>query len=71
MTSEDRMTAITAMKRIELARLHAGELNLVLFPDERHDDEVPDEEKAEMQVTVADLLQQHRAELSAWEEANG
>ena len=67
----DRLEQINAMKRIELARLHAGELNRALFPDNRHDDEIPREEKAEMQVTVSELVAQHRAEVSAWVEANG
>ena len=67
----DRLDIIRVMKRIELARLHAGELNRALFPDDRHDDEIPREEKAEMQVTVSELVAQHRVEVSAWEEANG
>jgi hypothetical protein len=67
----DRIDEIKAMKRIELARLHAGELNRALFPDERHDDDISGDEKAEMQMTVSELVEQHRRELSAWEEANG
>ncbi|MCF6371044.1 hypothetical protein [Rhizobium halophilum] len=67
----ERLDMIRAMKRIELARLHAGELNRALFPDDRHDDEIPGAEKAEMQMTVSELVAQHRAEVSAWEQENG
>ncbi|HEV7436860.1 MAG TPA: hypothetical protein VGO22_18650 [Pseudorhizobium sp.] len=67
----DRLDTIKAMKRIELARLHAGELNRALFPDDRRDDDLTGEEKAEMQMTVSELVAQHRAEVSAWEQANG
>lgn len=67
----DRLDRVKAMKRIELARLHASELNRALFPDERHDDDISGDEKQEIQLTVSEVVAQHRAEVSAWEEANG
>jgi hypothetical protein len=62
---------VVAMRRRDLARLHANELNAALFPEpERHDDAIADEEKAEIQVTVAEIRERHRQELAAWVEAN-
>ena len=62
---------VVAMKRRELAALHASELNAALFPHpERGDDAISDEEKAAIQESVAALVQLHRQELAAWVAAN-
>ena len=69
----DRTTdQVIAMSRRELARIHASELNAALFPEpERPDDAILPDEKAAIQLSVADVTALHRRELSAWEKANG
>jgi hypothetical protein len=69
--AERSLENIVAMKRRDLARLHANELNAALFPEpERRDDAIADDEKAEIQVTVSQIRERHRQELAAWQEAN-
>ncbi|TCV66274.1 hypothetical protein [Neorhizobium sp. S3-V5DH] len=69
---ERSIEQVVAMKRRDLARLHANELSSALFPEpERHDDSIPQDEKAEIQLTVSELVALHRREVAAWEEANG
>ncbi|MEQ1403829.1 hypothetical protein ABK249_02690 [Neorhizobium sp. Rsf11] len=62
---------IVAMTRRDLARLHANELSAALFPEPgRHDDAIPQDEKAEIQLSVTETVALHRRELAMWEEAN-
>lgn len=69
---ERSIEQVVAMKRRDLARLHANELSAALFPEpERHDDAIPQDEKAEIQLSVSELVAMHLREIAAWKEANG
>jgi hypothetical protein len=62
---------VVAMKRRDLAAVHASELNAALFPNpERGDDAISEDEKLGIQEDVAALVQLHRQELAAWIAAN-
>ncbi|TDX72596.1 hypothetical protein EDE05_12817 [Neorhizobium sp. R1-B] len=70
--SERTVEQVIAMRRRDLARLHANELSAALFPEpERHDDAIPQDEKVEIQLSVSELVALHRREIAAWEGANG
>jgi hypothetical protein len=69
---ERTIDQVIAMKRRDLARLHANELNAAIFPEpERHDDAISQVEKTEIQLSVSELVALHRREVAAWEGANG
>lgn len=58
---------ITAMKRRQLAALHASELNTAIYPSpDQADDDLTAEDKIAIQEGVQALLLRHRQELSIW-----
>ena len=61
---------IVAMKRRDLAAIHAAELNAALYPSQRQDDDLTSDEKTVIQDAVAALVALHRQELAAWSSAN-
>jgi hypothetical protein len=61
---------IVAMKRRDLAAIHAAELNAALYPSQRQDDDLTMGEKTAIQEAVAALVAIQRQELAAWSSAN-
>jgi hypothetical protein len=62
---------IVAMKRRDLAAIHAAELNAALYPSQRQDDDLTMGEKTAIKDAVATLVALHRQELAAWSANNG
>lgn len=63
---------VAAMRRRDLASLHAQEMQAALFPfGALPDDEITAEQKAAAAVNVRALVIQHREEIKAWQAANG
>ncbi|HEX5935813.1 MAG TPA: hypothetical protein VFY63_16765 [Pseudorhizobium sp.] len=69
---DDRTAAVVAMRRVDLAELHASELQAALFPaPSTPDDDVSPERKSAIAASVNAVVKQHRRELDAWMRANG
>jgi hypothetical protein len=63
---------VVAMKRRDLAAIHAAEMHAALFSRPGvPDDELTEDEKAATQLAVREVVMRHRAELKAWTAANG
>jgi hypothetical protein len=69
--TEDRTAQIVTLKRRELAKLHADELNAALFPQPGlSDDELSEDQKAGIKEEVVALRARHAREVDAWMKAN-